>query len=246
MVGSEKDARTLSEHRSAAQRQGALAQRQKMTVDDLYKLGGASSELLHVVLKTDVAGSLEALRGALEGMTVSGTQLKILHSGIGPVTESDITLAAPNSALVIAFNVKADAKARSAADQYGVEIKRYDIIYQVLDEVKARRQGLLAPIYESQKVGEAEVRAVFNITKFGPIAGCMVTNGKVQRGATGKVYRDGKVVHEGKLVGLKRFKEDVKDVVEGFECGISIDGYSDIQLGDRLEFSVQIEVKRPD
>jgi translation initiation factor IF-2 len=245
VVASEKDARTLSSHRSGAAKAGSAAQRQRLTVDDLYKQGGPSGETLHVVLKTDVAGSLEALRSSFEAIAVEGASLKILLAGIGPVNESDVNLAAANGALVVAFNVKADAKSRQAADQHGVEIKRFDVIYQALDEVKARLTGLLAPIYAEERIGEAEVRAVFNITKFGPIAGCMVLGGKVARGAEAKVLRAGAEVHAGTLSGLKRFKEDVREVVEGFECGIGIEGYTDIQVGDVLQFSIQVQVQRP-
>jgi len=246
VVGTEKDARTLSDHRAAADKVKAQSQRQRLTVDDLFKQGGAGpvQELLHVVLKADVGGSLEALKAALEGIVVKGTQLKLLHSAIGPVNESDVNLGAANGALILAFNVKADAKARQAADQHNVEIKRFDVIYQAIDDVKARLTGMLAPVYEEQRVGEAEVRAVFNVSKSGPIAGCMVVSGKAQRGAIGKVFRDGKVFIEGKVTGLKRFKEDVREVVEGFECGIQVDGYDEIKVGDRIEMLVKVEVPR--
>jgi translation initiation factor IF-2 len=246
VVGTEKDARALAEHRAASAREGAQSQRQRLTVDDLFKQGGTApnSELFHVVIKADVAGSLEALRGALEGIEVSGTTLKVLHAAIGPVNESDVNLAAGNNGMVVAFNTKADAKARGAAESHGVTIQRYDIIYQVIDDIKARLQGLLAPVFEDQRIGEAEVRAVFNISKSGPIAGCMVVGGKVQRGSVGRITREGKVVHEGKLTGLKRFKEDVREVVEGFECGIQVEGYNDIAAGDRIEFLVKVEVPR--
>ncbi|MSQ01447.1 MAG: translation initiation factor IF-2 [Myxococcales bacterium] len=246
VVGSERDARTLSEHRAAAARQSNMGQRQRLTVDDLFKQAGAAGvvaqETLHVVLKADVGGSLEALKASLEAIAVAGAQLKILHAAIGPVNESDVNLGAANGALVIAFNVKADSKARQAADSVGVEIKRYDIIYQAIDEVKARLTGMLPTVYEEQRVGEAEVRAVFNVSKSGPIAGCMLLSGKAQRGAIGKVLRAGKVAYEGKLTGLKRFKEDVKEVVEGFECGMQLEGYDDIQVGDRIELLVKVVV----
>ncbi len=246
VVGSERDARTLSEHRAAAARVSSMGQRQRLTVDDLFKQAGAAGvvaqETLHVVLKADVGGSLEALKASLEAITVAGAQLKMLHAAIGPVNESDVNLGAANGALVIAFNVKADAKARQAADSAGVEIKRYDIIYQAIDEVKARMTGMLPTVYEEQRVGEAEVRAVFNVSKSGPIAGCMLLSGKAQRGAIGKVLRGGKVAYEGKLTGLKRFKEDVKEVVEGFECGMQLEGYDDIQVGDRIELLVKVVV----
>ncbi len=246
VVGSERDARTLSEHRAAAARLSSMGQRQRLTVDDMYKQAGAvgvaPQETLHVVLKADVGGSLEALKASLEAIAVAGAQMKLLHAAIGPVNESDVNLGAANGALVIAFNVKADAKARQAADSVGVEIKRFDIIYQAIDEVKARLTGMLPTVYEEQRVGEAEVRAVFNVSKSGPIAGCMLLSGKAQRGAIGRVLRAGKVAYEGKLTGLKRFKEDVKEVVEGFECGMQLEGYDDIQVGDRIELLVKVVV----
>lgn len=244
VVSSEKDARTLAEHRADTARVGALSQRKAVTVDDLYKLAGLAAPIQHVVLKTDVGGSLEALRGALEAIQVTGTLLKILHSGIGPVTESDVTLAAANSAVVIAFNVKADAKSRQAADQFGVDIQRYDIIYNVIDDVKARMLGMLAPVYEERKAGEAEVRALFTSPKAGTIAGCMVLDGKILRGSHAKVVRDGKLVHEGKVTSLRRFKEDVKDVEKGFECGIGIEDFPTIAVGDIIQVFQKVEVPR--
>ena len=244
VVGTEKDARALVDHRSEAARAGAFGLQRKLTVEDLYKAGGEASPIVHVVLKTDVSGSLEALRGALEGLSVGGTQLKILHSAIGPVNESDVNLAAANQSLIIAFNVKADAKARRAADQFGVEIKAYEVIYNVLDDVTARLKGMLAPIYREEKVGEAEVRALFKIPKLGFIAGCMVTDGKVTRGGAAKLFRDGKEIHEGKITSLKRFKEDVKDVEKGFECGIGIEGANDVKEGDIIVVSHKVEVPR--
>ena len=244
VVGSEKDARALVEHRSGQARASALSQRQKLTLEDLYKTGEAANPIIYIVLKADVSGSLEALKGALEGLTVAGTVLKILHSGIGPVTESDVNLAAGNNAVVIGFDVKADAKARQAADQFGVEIKRYDIIYNVLDDVKARMEGLLAPVFEEQKIGEAEIRALFKIPKLGMIAGSMVTEGKVVRNAAAKVLRAGKIIFEGKVTSLKRFKEDVREVEKGFECGIGIEGATDIVEGDRIALYQRVEVPR--
>ena len=246
VVETEKDARTLAEHRADQARIGAMAQaqRQKMTVDDLYKQSGVALPIHHVVIKTDVGGTLEALKGALEGISIAGTQLKILHTAIGPVTESDITLAAGNGAVVIAFNVKADAKARAAADQYGVEIKRYDVIYHVIDEVKSRMLGLLPTVYEERKTGEAEVRQIFKVSKVGTIAGSMVLDGEIVRGAIAKVTRDGKVVHEGKIQALKRFKDDVKKVDKGFECGIFVEDFETIAAGDIVTCFVRVEVPR--
>jgi len=244
VVPSEKDARALVEHRQEKERAASMAQRQKLTVDDLYKMGGAQQEILHVVLKTDVGGSLEALKSALEAIAVTGAQLKILHAAVGPVNESDINLSAAEKSLVIAFNVKADAKARQAADAQNVEIRRYSIIYNVIDDIKARMQGLLAPVYEERKVGEAEVRMLFQIARSGHVAGCMMLEGKVQRQAVAKVVRAGKEVFEGKVIGLKRFKEDVREVEKGFECGIAIENGADVLVGDHLCFYMQVEVPR--
>ncbi|MSP54424.1 MAG: translation initiation factor IF-2 [Myxococcales bacterium] len=246
VVETEKDARTLADHRAESARQGAmaLAQRQKMTVDDLYKQSGVALPVQHVVLKTDVGGTLEALKGALEGLSIPGTQLKILHAAIGPVTESDITLAAANTAFVVAFNVKADAKARAAADQYNVEVKRYDIIYNIIDDVKARMLGMLPTVFEERKTGEAEVRALFKVTKVGTIAGCMVLDGEIVRGAMAKVLREGKIVHEGKIQTLKRFKDDVKKVEKTFECGIFVEDFETMAVGDVISCFQRVEVPR--
>ena len=246
VVETEKDARTLADHRAEGARQGALAlaARQKLTVDDLYKQSGTALPVQHVVIKTDVGGTMEALRGALEGIAIAGTQLKILHAAIGPVTESDITLAAGNGATVIAFNTKADAKARAAADQYNVEIKRYDVIYHVIDDVKARMLGMLPTVFEEKKIGEAEVRMLFKVTKVGTIAGSMVTDGEMIRGAIAKVMREGKVVHEGKIAMLKRFKDDVKKVEKGFECGVFVEDFETIAIGDIVTCYSRVEVPR--
>ena len=168
----------------------------------------------------------------------------ILLAGVGGITESDITLAAGNGAVVVAFNVKSDAKARAAADQYGVDIKRYDVIYHVIDEVKSRMLGLLPTVYEERKTGEAEVRQIFKVSKVGTIAGSMVLDGEIVRGAIAKVTRDGKVVHEGKIQALKRFKDDVKKVDKGFECGIFVEDFEAIEAGDIVTCFVRVEVPR--
>jgi translation initiation factor IF-2 len=160
------------------------------------------------------------------------------------VTESDISLAAADNALVVAFGVKSDAKARSAADQFNVDVRRYDIIYNVLDDVKAKMEGMLEPIYEEQQIGEAEVRALFTIPRIGVIAGSMVLDGKVVRNAAVKVMRMGKVIHEGKVTSLKRFKEDVREVEKGFECGIGVEGATDLEAGDRIVIMHKVQVPR--
>jgi translation initiation factor IF-2 len=243
VMPNERDARALVEHRQEREKVAAQAQRAKLTVDDLFKQG-TQAEILHLIIKTDVGGSLEALKASVEGLQIAGTQVKVLHAGVGPVNESDINLAAAEKALVIAFNVKADAKARQAADSHNVEIRRYDIIYTVIDDIKARLLGMLAPVYEEQKTGEAEVRALFTIARLGLVAGCMITDGKAVRSAVAKVNRGGKQVWEGKVNSLKRFKEDVREVERGFECGVALDGFTEIAIGDRIQFFTQVEVPR--
>jgi translation initiation factor IF-2 len=244
VVESERDARALVEHRQERERTMSQVQRQKLTAEDLFKHGVVVNEVLYVVLKADVSGSLEALKGSIEGLQVAGTLLKVLHAAVGPVNESDVNLAAAEKSMVIAFNVKADAKARQAADSQNVEIRRYDIIYTVIDDLKARLTGMLAPVYEERRIGEAEVRVVFSISKIGKVAGCMVIDGKAQRSSTVKVLRAGKQVTEGKVSGLKRFKDDVKEVEKGFECGVSIDNNFELEVNDRVVFYNQVEVPR--
>ncbi|HRJ67413.1 MAG TPA: EF-Tu/IF-2/RF-3 family GTPase, partial [Alphaproteobacteria bacterium] len=192
---------------------------------------------LPVIIKGDVHGSIEAIAGALNKLTEENNEVKVsvMHSGVGAITESDITLANASGALIIGFNVRANPQARDLAKRDGIEIRYYSIIYEVIDEVKALLSGLLSPELKEKFIGYAEIRQVFNISKYGKIAGCFVTEGLVKRGAKVRLLRDNVVIHEGTLKTLRRFKDEVKEVQKGYECGMAFDNYEDIKEGDVIE-----------
>jgi translation initiation factor IF-2 len=210
----------------------------------LSKIKEGQAEELPLVIKSDVQGSVEAIVGALEKLSTEEVAVRVLHTGVGGINESDITLARATDALVIGFNVRANPQAREMARRDGVEIRYYSIIYNVIDDVKAAMEGLLSPEARENYLGYAQIRQVFTITKVGKVAGCMVTDGVVRRGAKVRLLRDDVVIHEGTLKSLKRFKDEVKEVREGYECGMAFENYDDIREGDQIEcFEVQ-EVAR--
>jgi translation initiation factor IF-2 len=235
-VKSEQNARALAEHRAQARRDQAMAATRKKTAADLFEQASSEDRVrFHIILKADVGGSLQALKTAIEKIEVGGAECRILLAGVGDLTESDVNLAASNDAHLLAFNVKLDAKARQAASQLGVEAEFYSVIYDLLDRVQRGMKGLLAPVIERVRMGTVEVRQLFRISKVGVVAGSYVQDGKVSRNNLAKVLRDGNVVYEGKVTGLKRFKEDVREVTAGFECGVSLDGFEELQAGDIIE-----------
>jgi len=250
VVKSEKDARKLASHRAQDKRDAEMTgSRAGMTAEELFAAAaGSQNQQLQIVLKADVQGSLEALKGALLNLDVDGAEIRILHSAVGNVSESDINLIASNNenSVLIAFNVKVDPKARRTADGLGVmpHLKQYDVIYGALDYVESRMKGLLEPEYEQVRQGSAEVRATFSISKIGTIAGLYVLDGKMYRNGIAKLVRDGKTMWEGKVSTLKRFKDDVKEVATGYECGLSLDGFNDIINGDIIECYTLEEIKR--
>ncbi len=198
-----------------------------------------------VVLKADVQGSVDAIKGEVERITSTEVKVRVLHAAVGGVTESDVILAEASKAIIVGFNVIPSGKARRLAEDKGVEIRAYRVIYDIVDDLKAAAEGLLAPEVREEVLGHAEVRQVFKITKVGAIAGCYVTNGTVQRDALVRVTRGGVVIeHDRRLAQLKRFKDDAKDVRAGMECGMKIDGYDDIKEGDIIECYKKVEVKR--
>lgn len=201
---------------------------------------------MSVVIKGDVHGSVEALIGSLAKLAENEEEIdvKVLHSGVGGITESDVTLANASKALLIGFNVRANAQAREQAQREGLEIRYYNIIYNVIDDVKAMLSGMLSPALREEYLGQAEIREVFNITKSGKIAGCMVTAGQVRRGAKVRLLRDDVVIHEGTLKTLKRFKDEVKEVKEGTECGMAFENYEDIKENDIIECYEIVEEAR--
>ncbi|MEO5666660.1 MAG: translation initiation factor IF-2 [Bdellovibrionota bacterium] len=234
-VPDEKSARELAELRTA-DRKKMEATPKFSSVEDVYAMM-AKGDLkeLPLVLKSDVRGSSEAIQGSLEKLPQNKVRLKILSTGVGGISENDVLLASASKAIVIGFNVRPDNNAVSAAERLGIPIKTYSIIYQLIDEVSNAMKGLLEPIIKENVIGKAEVREVYNISKIGAVAGSMVTSGKLQRSGMARIVRDNRIVYTGKFTGLKRFKDDAKEVAQGFECGISVENYNDIKSGDIIE-----------
>jgi len=241
----ERRAKQIAMMRQQKQREAALARLSKVSLEKLYQQikDGAVKEL-RVILKADVHGSIEALIKALSELGNEEIKVNIIHTGIGEVTESDIMLASASDAIVVGFNVKTNPKAQSLAEQEQVDVRFYDIIYNLLNEIQSAMEGMLEPIVEERVIGQAEVRATFSITKFGKVAGCMVQDGKVERNGLARVKRNGQILVEGaKINSLKRFKEDVKEVTAGYECGIGLDKFDNFETGDIIEAYVQKKVK---
>jgi translation initiation factor IF-2 len=245
VVENERRAREITEYRLRKRRAQTAATAPRGSVEELFsQLAGSEAKELPLVVKSDVHGSLEAILAGVEKLSTDEVQVRVLHSGVGGITESDVTLAVASKALIIGFNVRANAQARELARRDGVEIRYHSIIYELLDEVKASLSGMLSPGSRETILGHAEIREVFTITKVGKIAGCRVIDGLIRRGARLRLLRDDVVIYEGALGSLKRFKDDVREVREGFECGIGIEGYNDIREGDVIEAYEVEEVAR--
>ena len=197
-----------------------------------------------LIIKADVQGSYEALAHSLHKLSTSEVRVNVVHSGVGAITESDINLALASRAVVIGFNTRADVSARKLMQTAGVDVRYYNIIYEAVDEIKAALSGMLAPEQKENVMGLVEIREVFRISKVGAVAGCFVLDGAVTRGAKVRVLRDDVVVHTGELDSLKRFKDDVREVKANFECGLSLKGFNDIQVGDKLEVFEVVELAR--
>jgi len=199
---------------------------------------------LKVIVKADVDGSSEALTDALMKLSSDEIAVNVIHSGVGQITESDVLLASASDAIIVGFQVRPSAKARLIAENEEIDIRTYSIIYQAIEEIKSAMEGMLSPEIVEKVIGQVEIREVFKISKVGTIAGSYVTDGKVERGSKIRVIRDGVVKHEGSLASLKRFKDDMKEVTKGYECGLQIANFNDIEEGDYLEVYIQEEVKR--
>jgi translation initiation factor IF-2 len=238
VVENEARAREITEYR-ARQKRDRVQKRAAGTRGSLEqmmsKLQTAGRKEFPLVIKTDVQGSLEAIIGALEKLGTEEVAARIVHGGVGGVTESDLSLAEASEAAIIGFNVRANKQAREAAERAGIEIRYYNIIYNLVDDVKAAMSGLLSPERRETFLGNAEILEVFNISKVGKVAGCRVVEGVVERGASVRLIRDNVVIHEGKLGTLKRFKDDVKEVHSGQECGMNFENYQDMRAGDVIE-----------
>jgi translation initiation factor IF-2 len=236
-VKDERVAREIAEDRARKQRTADLSGSAKVTLDDLFaKIKEGSVKELALVIKSDVQGSAEALTAGVEKLATDAVKLRVIHSGVGGITESDVLLAAASNAIVVGFNVRPEPKAAALAEQQGVDIRLYTIIYDALAEIKAAMEGLLEPTLKERTLGRAEVRQVFTVSKAGVIAGSYVVDGTITRAAVGvRVLRDNVVVYEGKLGSLRRFKDDVREVQQGYECGISVENFNDIKAGDIIE-----------
>ena len=240
----ERQARSISETRTQRAKAQAQAQTSVISLDQLFK-EKAEGEIpeLNLMLKTDTSGSAEAMKGSLEKIDVNGAKLNIIRASVGPVTETDVLLAQASRAVIIAFNVIALSNVKDFAKAKGVDIRSYNIIYKLLEDIEAAMKGMLAPVYEDKVCGQAEVRETFKVTKLGTIAGCYVTDGLVKRNCLVEVIREGIVIYSGKLSSLRRFKDDVKEVKQGFDCGIMVQNFNDIKVGDIMQFSITEEVK---
>ena len=245
VVQTEARAREIAEYRTRQIKDREAARGARGSVEQMLSaIAAGEAEELPVVIKTDVHGSLEAIRVALEKLGTDQVKVRILSAGVGAISESDISLSAASNAIVIGFNVRAIPQARDLAKRDGVEIRYHSIIYELIDEVKAAMGGLLSPDTQEDFIGYAEIRQVFGVSKVGKVAGCMVTEGIIKRGCKVRLLRDNVVIHEGSLKTLRRFKDEVKDVREGFECGMGFENYSDIQEGDMIECFELREVAR--
>ena len=206
----------------------------------------AADELkeLNVILKADVQGSVEAVKQALEKLSNDEVRVRCIHGGVGAITGTDIMFASASNAIVIGFNVRPDTSARAMAEKENVDVRLYRVIYNAIDDVKAAMQGMFKPVFKEVELGRATVRETFKVTGVGTIAGAYVNDGKITRNAQIRVVRDSVVIHEGKISSLKRFKDDAKEVLTSYECGIGIDGFNDLQEGDVIEAFIMEEVKR--
>jgi translation initiation factor IF-2 len=245
VLGDERKAREIALFRQGKFRDVKLASKQAAKLENMFEqLKEDEIRVLALVIKADVQGSQEALAHQLRGLSTNEVKVNIVHAGVGAITESDVNLALASKAVIIGFNTRADAMARKLAESSGVDIRYYNIIYDAVDEVKAALSGMLAPEKKENVLGLVEVRQVFRISKVGTVAGCYVTEGLVRRNASVRVLRDNVVIHDGELDSLKRFKDDVREVKAGFECGLSIRSYNDIRVGDQLEVYEVQEVAR--
>ena len=235
-VADEAKARQVAEHRRAKQRESELATTSKVSLEDLYsqiQAGGVKE--LKLVLKADVQGSVEAIRDALTRLGTDEVKLTVIHASVGGITESDVMLAAASNAIVIGFNVRPESKAADLAGREGVDIRLYNIIYEVVSDIRDALEGLLEPTLRDRSLGRAEVRQVFSVPSAGKVAGCFITDGKIVRGGKARLVRDHVVIHDGKIDTLRRFKDDAREVAAGYECGLSFDNFTDVKEGDVVE-----------
>ena len=241
----ERDARKLAEERALRARLAEQESKSHMSLDDLFnRIEEGKQTDLNLIVKADVQGSIEALRDAFEKMDQSEVRINIVHSAVGGITETDVTLASASDAIIIGFNVRPTGKSKQQAEKEKVDIRLYRIIYQAIEEINAARVGLLSPDIVEEDTGVAEVRETFKVPKVGTIAGCYIIDGEIHRDDKVRIVRDGTIIFEGVMESLRRFKDDVKSVKQGYECGIGIHGYQDLKIGDHIEGYTVKEVER--
>jgi len=245
-AANERQARQLSESVVAKGRETLLKSTQgKVSLDDLFnQIQAGQVKDLNVVVKGDVQGSVEALRGSLEKLSNADVRVRTIHTGVGAITESDVMLASASNAIIIGFNVRPEAGAKSVAESEKVDVRFYSVIYSAIDDIEAAMKGMLDPEFEEKIMGHAEIRQIFKASNIGTIAGCYITEGRVTRNAKVRIVRDGRVIYDGTLDTLKRFKDDVREVATGYECGMLFRNYSDIKEGDKVEAYTMEEIPR--
>ena len=244
-VSEDKKAKEIAEHRKEKQREEVMARTSSSTLEELFeKIQHGEAKELNLIVKADVMGSVGAVTSSLEKLSNDEVKVKIIHSSVGAITESDVILASTSDAIIIGFNVRPSAAVQSAAEREQVQIRTYRVIYNIIDDVENALKGMLDPEFKEVVLGECEVRNTFKVPNVGVVAGAYVTNGKIVRNADIRLVRDGIVIHEGKISSLKRFKDDAKEVAQGYECGLGIENYNDIKEGDVVECFEMQEVER--
>lgn len=241
----EREAKQIAAKRTQLQREQSVRTQRHITLDEIgRRIALGDFQELNIILKGDVDGSVEALTDSFQKLSTEEIQVNIIHKGVGAITESDVLLASASDAIIVGFNVRPVGNARMIADKEEIDIRTYSIIYDAINDLKDAMEGMLSPELKEEVTGTAEIRETFKISKIGTIAGCMVTNGKIYRNSGVRIIRDGVVVYTGELASLKRFKDDVKEVSKGYDCGIQIKGYNDINEGDIIEAFQEVEVKK--
>ena len=244
-VSDERMARELVEQRKQQKRSETLGGNRKVTLDDLFsQIQQGELKDFNIIVKADVQGSAEAVKTSLEKLSNEEVRVRVIHSAVGAISESDVMLAATSGAVIVGFNVRPDNAARDNASRAGVDMRLYRVIYDCINEIEAAMKGMLAPKFREAVIGHAEVRETYRVSKVGTVCGCYVTDGKILRGCKVRVLRDNIVVHEGDLASLRRFKDDVKEVVENFECGMQVEKFNDIKVGDVIECFEMEEIKQ--
>ena len=241
----EREAKQIAAKRTQLQREQSVRTQRHITLDEIgRRIALGDFQELNIILKGDVDGSVEALTDSFQKLSTEEIQVNIIHKGVGAITESDVLLATASDAIIIGFNVRPMGNARQIADKEEIDIRTYSIIYDAINDLKDAMEGMLSPELKEEVTGTAEIRETFKISKIGTIAGCMVTNGKIYRNSGIRLIRDGVVIYTGELASLKRFKDDVKEVSKGYDCGMQVKNYNDIKEGDIIEAFQEVEVKK--